>query len=145
LDGIVVDLQFTTVGGVVRPGAVILDLLPTDEKLIVEARVAPDDIDVVELGLPALVTMTALNLRISSPLSGRVVHISADRLVDESNGLPYYLARIALDETSVNEVKEFTLKAGMNAEVRIVTGERTLLQYLTAPISQSLDRALTEQ
>jgi HlyD family type I secretion membrane fusion protein len=145
LDGIVVDLQFTTVGGVVRPGAVILDLLPTDEKLIVEARVAPDDIDVVELGLPALVTMTALNLRISSPLSGRVVHISADRLVDESNGLSYYLARIALDETSVNEVKEFTLKAGMNAEVRIVTGERTLLQYLTAPISQSLDRALTEQ
>jgi HlyD family type I secretion membrane fusion protein len=67
VDGIIVDLRLTTIGGVVRPGEIMLDLLPTDDKLIVEARVAPDDIDVVETGLPAQVNITALNQRTTAP------------------------------------------------------------------------------
>jgi hypothetical protein len=71
--------------------------------------------------------------------------ISADRLEDPTTGLPYYLARIELTDESVRRADAPALKAGMNAEVKIVTGERTLMEYLTAPISQSLRRALTEQ
>lgn len=145
VDGIVVDLKLTTIGGVVRPGEVMLDLLPTDDKLIVEARVGPDDIDVVEIGLPAQVNISALNRRISAPYAGLVTNISADRLVDPASGQPYYQARIELTEKPSTRSDGPILKAGMNAEVRIVTGERTLLEYLTAPILQSLRGALTEQ
>jgi hypothetical protein len=110
-----------------------------------EARVSPDDIDVVEIGLPALVTISALNQRTMDPFGGIVTNISADRLLDATTGQPYYLARIELRDGTSAFSDASTLKAGMNAEVMIVTGERTLLEYLTAPISRSLRRALTEQ
>lgn len=145
VDGIVVDLKVTTIGGVVQPGMVMLELLPTDDKLIVEARVAPDDIDVVETGLPARVTISALNQRTTIPYQGQVTSVSADRLVDQTSGLAYYLARVELADTLPEGADVPALKAGMNADVMIITGERTLLEYLTAPIARSLRHALTEQ
>lgn len=145
VDGIVVDLKVTTIGGVVQPGMVMLELLPTDDKLIVEARVAPDDIDVVEVGLPARITISAVNQRTTIPYPGQVISVSADRLVDQTSGLPYYLARVELADALPEGADVPALKAGMNADVMIITGERTLLEYLTAPIARSLRRALTEQ
>lgn len=145
VDGVVVDLQLTTIGGVISPGQVMLDLLPIYDSLVVEARVRADDIDVVDIGLPALVNITALNQRNTPPFMGTVTHVSADRLVDTQTGLPYYLARVNLTEALAERQDTANLKAGMNAEVRIVTGERTFLEYLVTPISNSLRTALTEE
>jgi HlyD family type I secretion membrane fusion protein len=140
--GAIVKLRLNTIGGVVRPGDTLLEILPSDDKLLVEARVRPDDIDSVQTGLPARVSITALDQRQSSPLLGEVVHVSADRLIEESTGLPYYMARVKiLGEGAGNENLD-VLKAGMNAEVMIVTGERTVFDYLLGPITQSLRRAM---
>ena len=98
LDGIVVDLQVHTVGGVITPGASVMDIVPVDERLIIEAQVDPADIDSVHPGLTAQVVLTAFNRRNVPPIEGTVVFVSADRLTDPRSGLPYFLARIVLPD-----------------------------------------------
>lgn len=136
--GKVVASKVHTPGGVVAPAAAMMDIVPSDERLIVEARIDPQDIDVVHDGLEAQVRLTAFNQRNTLPVNGRVVSVSADHLVDEANGQTYYLARIQLPETTAE------LQPGMPAEVMIVTGERTLLGYLLEPLFKSFGRAFRE-
>lgn len=99
----------------------------------------------VEVGLPARVAFTALNQRLSVPVLGEVTAVSADRFEDLNTGLPYYLAKIRLNAVTDAWEEPITLKAGMNAEVMIVTGERTLLTYITQPLVQSMRRAMREE
>ncbi|MFP6742973.1 MAG: HlyD family type I secretion periplasmic adaptor subunit [Alphaproteobacteria bacterium] len=143
-DGTVVNLQVHTPGGVIAPGAPLLDIVPSDDALIIEARVDPRDIDVVHWGLPARVRLTAFNQRSAVPMDGRVLSVSADAITDERTGQAYYLARIKLDKDPATLGTGISLYPGMQAEVMIVTGARTVLDYLLAPISRSIDRSLRE-
>ncbi len=142
LDGTVVGLQVHTVGGVVGPAEPLVHIVPSNEKLIVEAQVDPIDIDVVRAGLTARVDLTPFNARHSASIAGTVVSVSADSLVDENTGRSYYLARIELDETATPGV---SLRPGMPAQVMILTGRQTIMQYLIKPITQSFNVAFREE
>ncbi|MFZ1427381.1 MAG: HlyD family type I secretion periplasmic adaptor subunit, partial [Geminicoccaceae bacterium] len=143
--GEVVDLRIHTPGGVIQPGDALMDLVPRDEPLVLEARVSPKDIDVVHPGLLADVHLLAYHTRNLPRLRGEVRQVSGDRLVDTKSGEPYYSARIVVDMAAVHDLApEVRLTAGMPAEALILTGERTLLGYLTDPIRQSFRRALRE-
>jgi len=144
IDGVVVNLQIHTTGGVIQPGATLMGIVPSKDRKIIEARVDPVDIDVVRVGLEARVRLTALPQRHLVPLKGRVVSVSADRFVDEKTGQPYFRVRIILTESPKVNGKEIELRPGMQAEVMIVTGSRTLLEYITQPLLDSFNRAFRE-
>ncbi len=144
MDGTIVDLQVHTIGGVVSPGQVLLDIVPKGDRLIVETFIDPNDIDVVDAGLPAQVRLTALTQRNLLPLEGRVETVSADRLTDRRTGADYFLARVVLEGDPSAVLQGQRLYPGMQAEVMIVTGERTTLDYLSRPLVQSFNRAFRE-
>lgn len=140
-DGRVVDLRVHTEGGVVQPGERLMDLVPDSDRLVVEVRVHPRDRDVVHPGMPARVRVTAFNARETAPLDGTVLSVSADRLVDDASGTEYFAARVVPDDPAGDARERPDIVAGMQAEVFLVTGERTVLDYLLEPLRHSLDRA----
>ncbi len=142
--GTVVNLRVFTRGGVIGQGQPLMDIVPAGGELVIEARVEPTDIDTVYPDLPARVRLTAFSHLTTPPLSGTVLRVSADRLTDERTGTPYYEARVALDPGQP-ELADLKLQPGMPAEVMIVTGKRTALDYLLKPIVTSFTRALREQ
>ena len=145
VNGTVVSLKFKTEGGVIQHGEPILDIVPSDEQLLINARVLPTDIDVVHVGLPAVIHLTAFTSRNLPRIEGKVQYVSADRLVDEKSGQPYYLARVAVDRGELDRLgPEYKLVPGMPAEVLIVTGERTMFQYLFRPFLDSIRRSFRE-
>ncbi|HAS8626715.1 TPA: HlyD family type I secretion periplasmic adaptor subunit [Vibrio vulnificus] len=141
ISGKVVNMKFFTEQGVIRSGETLLELVPDDDSLIVEARVSPQDIDLISPGLDARVRLTALNARIQEPLNGKVLTVSADKL-SEQNKEDYYLARIALND---QDAQQHQLTAGMNAEVLILSRPRTPISYLLKPITESFNRAFREE
>jgi HlyD family type I secretion membrane fusion protein len=140
----VVGLHFFTIGGVIDPGAPILDIVPESDRLIVEARVSPLNIDVVHPELPAQVRLTAFKQRRTPTVGGRVLQVSADRVVDDKTGSAYYKAEIRIDPAELARLKGVSLYPGMPAEVLIQTGERTFADYLLRPILDSFARAFRE-
>ena len=142
VEGTVVNVRIKTIGGVIEPGAPLLDLVPAGGELLLEARVAPVDIDEVHPGLRAQVHLLAYNSRSLRRIEGEVRGVSADRLEDPATRQPYYLAKVAVDRAALPA--GITMTAGMPADVMIVTGERTLLQYLLRPITDTLRRGLRE-
>lgn len=142
--GTVVELAFHTRGAVIGPGEPILDLVPEDDQLVIEARIRPQDIDVVRVGLTTQVRLSAYSARRTPSLDGTVAGVSADRLIERSTGAAYYLARIELDPAEIAELPEIELYPGMPAEAMIVTGRRTALDYLLDPIINRVDRAFRE-
>ena len=145
VNGTVVNLKFKTEGGVIQHGEPILDIVPSDEQLLIDARVLPTDIDVVHVGLPAVIHLTAFTSRNLPRIEGKVQYVSADRLVDEKSGQPYYLARVAVDRGELDRLgPQYKLVPGMPAEVLIVTGERTMFQYLFRPFLDSIRRSFRE-
>jgi HlyD family secretion protein/epimerase transport system membrane fusion protein len=145
LDGVVVGLKVHTPGGVIAPGERLMDIVPSGDRLVVEAQVDPGNIDVVHAGLRTYVRLTPFDKRDAPLLSGRVVSVSADRLTDERTGAAYYLARIELIDDPAQVLGGGALYPGMPAEVMIVTGARTALDYLLKPITRSLSRAFRER
>lgn len=143
-DGEVVGLKVHTVGGVINAGEALLDIVPSDDELIVETTIDLKDIDQVKSGITALVEITSLNHRFQKPIEGRVKWVSADSLLDPNSGRSYYKARIELDKQSLKQ-QEVILQPGMGAEVMIRTGKRTPMEYLMKPISRSFGHALREQ
>ena len=145
VSGTVVELHFKTRGGVIRPGEPILDLVPAEEELLIDAHVAPTDIDVVYPGLLAQVHLTPYSKRRLPQIEGRVRSVSADSLRDDRAGTPYYLARVEVDRQQLAELgKDIQLVPGMPAEVMIVTEERTLFGYLLQPFLDVFRRGLRE-
>lgn len=144
LDGTIVDLKIHTKGGVVGAGEALMDIVPTKAQLIVHGRVNPIDIDAIHVGMTAEVVLTAFNRRTVAPLQGEVVSISADRLTDPRSGAAYYLARVKLPAESTQLSEDLSLSAGMQAEVMIITGEQTPLEYLFKPVARSFYRAMRE-
>jgi HlyD family type I secretion membrane fusion protein len=143
VSGRVVNLQIFTDGGVIAPGAAILDIVPEDGLLVIEARVDPVDIDVVHAGLEAEIRLSAFRADEVPVIKGVVENVSPDSLSDQQNGQTYYTARIVLAK-GAKLPKDKLLYPGMPAEVLIVTGERTALSYLVEPITRSLNRSLRE-
>lgn len=145
LDGTVVGLQVHTIGGVVGAAEPLVHIVPSDERLIVEARIDPTDIDVVRAGLTARVDLTPFNSRHSASIEGTVVSISADSLLDERSGATYYLARIELDDDRDAAAADITLHPGMPAQVMIITGRHTMFEYLIEPLTRSFKGAFREE
>ena len=145
LAGRVFNLRAHTLGGVIKTGLPLLDILPSDGKLIIEAKIDPLDIDVVHPGLKALVNLSASSGRFLKPLEGHVSSVSADRFVDGRTGYAYYLAQIILEDNPRMDLKKIKLYPGMPAEIMVVTGARTALEYLLHPISSSFNRAFRDK
>lgn len=145
LAGTVTGLAVHTVGGVVQPGQTLMTLVPADDKLIVEARINPTDIDSVRPGLGAQVRLTAFHMRSLRPVEGTVTTVSADRFDNERTGEAYYTARVEIPQSELKDVGDLKLTAGMPAEVLIVTGSRTMLSYLVRPIRESFGHAFHEE
>lgn len=145
IDGRVVNLRFSTIGGVVGSGQEIVDIVPSDERLIIEARVKPTDIDIIAAGQQATVTFSALSQSGIPQIKGDVLTVSADTLSDERTGETYFLAQIEVPPETLEEVGiSGKLSPGMPADVMIATNSRTLLQYISQPLTGTFRKAFRE-
>ncbi len=145
VSGVVTDLQFHTVGGVIPPGSKIMDIVPEKDQLIIEARVQPRDIDLVHAGLSAKVRLSAFKTKKVPLLEGKVISVSPDHFVDPTHGISYFKAKISIETFSENpQLKHIQLHPGMPADVYIVTGSRTLFRYLMSPITDTFRNALRD-
>lgn len=136
--GTVVALAIHTVGGVVQPGARLMEIVPQDQPLVVEGRLPVESIDKVHAGLPVELMFTAFDASRTPRLEGAVTLVSADRFEDERGGRPYYRLRADVAPGQLRRIGDAPLQAGMPVEVFVRTGERSLLNYLFKPL---LDRA----
>jgi HlyD family secretion protein/epimerase transport system membrane fusion protein len=146
--GVVQNMTIHTVGGVVRAGEEIMQVIPVQDRLIVEAEVAPRDIDIVSAGQDAEVRMSALSGRTTPTLVGNVTQVSADRIVRETEGgqsRSFYKARIEIPPEELKKLGQQKLQAGMPAEVLINTGEQTVLDYLIRPITDAMAHGFIEK
>ena len=142
--GRVLNLVVATLGGVIAPGAPLMDIVPTENRLVIEAQVQPVDIDSVEQGMQARARLSALNARTTPEVLGRVTVVGADTVIDEASQLPYYMVRVdipldVLDKKVANQVVP-----GMPVELMIESGSRTAMQYFLEPITDVLRRSLRE-
>lgn len=148
VDGKVNNIAVTTIGGVVRPGDTIMQLLPTSSDLVVEAKVWPVDIAYVKEGQTASVKLDAYDYSIFGAMNGEVVYISPDTLMEKSpqGDKPYYRVQIRIAGAQVAAREdEIVIKPGMTANVDIKAMERTVLSYLTKPITKTLSESLGER
>ncbi len=143
-DGFVVALKANTKGGVIRPGDDIMEIVPRDDRLLLEARVSTTDVDKIKSGNPARVQLTAFDQTVTPEASGKVLSISADRLEDDRTGEAYFLARLELDTAQPGNISNLKLVPGMPATVFIQTGSRTPLSYLLQPLNDRLARTFAE-
>lgn len=144
--GEVVDLKVTTVGAVIGPRDPILEILPENPDLIVEARIRTEDINYVRVGADADVRLIAFKQRITPVVEGKVVYVSADRLVDKASPtpMPYYTVHVRVAPEALQKGGDLKLQAGMPAEVFIKSTSRTTLQYLFDPITAYMRRSMRE-
>ena len=140
--GVVQRMFVTTRGGVVSPGREVAEVVPLEDELLVEARISPRDIAYLYPGLKARVKFTAYDFAVYGGLDATVEHISADSITDDE-GNTYFKVRVRTEETGFDE--EHPIMTGMVAQVDIITGHRTILQYLLKPILRAGDLAFTER
>ncbi|WHO82593.1 HlyD family type I secretion periplasmic adaptor subunit [Rhizobium leguminosarum] len=143
-NGIVVSSAYNTVGNVIGPGEKIMDILPTADRPLVEARLQPKDIDVVHPGQYARLRLTALDARLTPEIGAEVQQVSADRLIDQATQEPYYRALLKITDNLPSGVAKDDLHAGMPVEVFISTGDRTFFDYLIKPLLDSTKHAFVE-
>ena len=144
--GMVLGLTVHTLGAVIPPGGHLLDIVPQQEKLVIEAQVSPVDIDRVHTGQSCEIRFSSFKSAKTPKVSGRLTTLSADRLTDEQNKVSYYLARVEVDKAGLEELRQrgLILLPGMPAEVLINTGDRTFFEYLMQPLSNIFARSLIE-
>ena len=145
VSGTIVNLKFKNSGAVVQRGETILEIVPSVDKLMIEARISPLDIDIVRGGLHAKVNFVAYSTRSAPQITATVKSISADRLVEKDNQRPYYLAKVEVDRAELaDRAPNVQLIPGMPVDVLIVTEERTMLEYLLQPFRDALRRSFRE-
>lgn len=144
--GTIKTIHINTLGGVVKLGETIVEIVPTEDKLMVEAKVKPRDIGFLYPGLPAIVKITAYDFTRYGGLTGKVEHISADTTQDDE-GNSFYLIRVRTDASSIKNKKgeEMPIIPGMLTEVDVITGKRTILEYMLNPILRAKEAALRER
>ncbi len=134
-----------TVGGVITAGEPIMLVVPDADKLQVEARVNPQDIDQVQIGQPAVLRFSAFNLRTTPEINGAVTRVSADTTVDQRTGQSYYTIRVALPADTARQLGDVKLLPGMPVEAFVQTGDRTVISYLMKPLRDQFMRAFREK
>jgi HlyD family secretion protein len=144
--GSIQNLKVHTVGSVIRAGDVLMELVPENEELIVNARVSPRDIDNVSPGLETEVRFTAFKTKLTPIMLGSVRTVSNDVITPENpQEMPYYLARIEVDENDIPKEIEGRLSAGMPADLIITTGERTVINFIASPLLDAVRKSLIEE
>jgi len=144
-EGQVVGLAVQTVGAVIGPGQRLMDIVPQNERLLLETRVPPHMIDRIHPGLPTDVRFSSFAHSPSLVVQGTVDSISADLITDPRTGMPYYLGRVSITPEGLKELGRRQMQAGMPAEVVIKTGERTVLTYLLHPFLKRMAASLKEE
>lgn len=144
-DGIVTELRLVTPGGVLGAGQPLMDIVPIDDELIVEAKVSPADIDVVRAQLPAQVRLLSFKRSTSPALDAMVTYVAADMMQDPRTGDPYFTVRARLSRDALAPYPDIRMNAGMPAEVIVVTGERRAIDYFLSPITDRLRRSFREK
>ena len=143
--GQVVGLAFQTVGGVIGPGQNLMNIVPEQQALLIEARVAPHLIDRVHKDLPVDVRFSSFAHSPQLVVNGKVASISADLLIDPQTGVGYYLARVGVTAEGYKKLGKRQLQPGMPVEVIFLTGERSLLTYLLSPLTKRLAASMKEE
>lgn len=144
-NGVVQNLRVFTNGAVIRPGEPMLDVAPEDEDLLIHAQFSPTDVDNIHTGLRAEVRLSSFHSRKIPVLEGTIQSISKDRIFDEANKTAYFLAIVRVDDSNLPKEVADRITAGMPAEVIVPTGERTVLQYLFEPLSNTLRKTMREE
>jgi HlyD family secretion protein len=144
-NGIVTNIRSYTPGSVVAAGQPILDIVPENEPMVVEAKVGLRDIDSVHVGAPVQIRLTAYNHRTTVPLAGKLTYLSADQQMDERNEYAYFVARAEINPESLKANPDTTLYPGMPAEILILNKPRRAIDYLLDPITESFSRAFREE
>ena len=149
MDAIVKDIIITTKGAKVRPGDIILELVPIGEELIIEAKLKPSDISFIKKGQKASVKLDAYDFSIYGMFDGEVRYISPDTIIEKTSkgDEPYFRVQIVLDKSKLTSKsgKVIEITPGMGAQVDIITGTRTVLHYLAKPVIKTLDESFTER
>lgn len=143
--GLVVQIHTVTPGAIIGSGQPLMDIIPNDDRLIVETRLPPDAIDTVHVGRTARLKLTAYKRAQTPVLTGEVIFVSPDLLEDERDGTTYFEARLSIDPADIAAHKDVVLTAGMPVEVAIRTGERRAGDYFLEPFTRHLGRALREE
>ncbi|MDP4990787.1 MAG: HlyD family type I secretion periplasmic adaptor subunit [Marivita lacus] len=144
--GTIQNLKVHTVGSVVRPGDVLMELVPEDEELVINARVSPIDKDNVAPGLLTEVRFTAFKTKLTPIMLGEVESVSGDVITpDNPNEPPYFLARVTVEENDIPEEIRDRITAGMPADVIITTGERTVANFIVSPLMDAVRKSMIEE
>ena len=145
VSGYIMDLKHQTLGGIIAPATEIMFIVPKNDILIAEVKVKPQDIDLLVEGMLAKVQLSAYKTRLMPKLDGKLVNVSADSFKNEMTGEVYFKARIEIPESELKKLKtDVKLTPGMPVNAFVITGSRTLLQYLITPISESAYKAFRE-
>jgi HlyD family secretion protein len=143
-DGLVHNLTVHTIGGVISPGEAVMEIVPNDDRLALEAHIRPQDIHDIRLGQRAVLRLTAFNLRTTPELNGTVSQVGADLTEEQRTGTSYYVVRIAVPPEELARIATLKLVPGMPAEALVQTSERTALSYLVKPLHDQMTRAFKE-
>ena len=139
--GRVLQLQVHAEGAIVQPGATVAAVVPEDDRLVIEGRLQPNQIENVKPGMTAKVWLTALSWRDQRPLPARLAWVSADSVEDRRSGAAYFVARVELEDERSEIAKRMALHPGMRAEILLLTGQRTLLDQIIDPLMRNIHRA----
>jgi adhesin transport system membrane fusion protein len=145
MTGIVQDIKITTIGAVAKAGETIMEIIPLDDELVIEARVKPSDIAFIHEGQKAVVRLSSYDFSIYGAMDGKVTGISADSFTNDK-GESFYRVRVSTDRRKIQKAgTEYDIKPGMQATVDIITGEKTVMQYLLKPFVKASQTALRER
>ncbi|WP_434051747.1 MAG: HlyD family type I secretion periplasmic adaptor subunit [Roseibium sp.] len=143
--GFVHQLSVHTIGGVVAPGETVMQIVPREDQLIIEAQVQPVDIDQLAPGQVARIRFPSFDQRTTPELNAKLLTVAADLTQDERTGLSYYTAKLIIDDTELEKLGSQTLVPGMPVETFLQTGERTVLSYLVKPVTDQIAHAMRER
>ena len=146
VDGVVNDVKVTTIGGFVGAGEKVMEVVPMGDKLLVETRIKPSDIAFIKVGDRALVKVTAYDFSTYGGLEGRVVQVSADSIYDEAERQAYFTVIVETEKSFLNNAgRRLPITPGMMTDTQIITGRKSILNYLLKPLSKASSEALRER